>query len=149
MRLWRISDYPELSGEGSLLVPGRWHPRNHRVVYFSDSPASALLEVIAHLEVNPEDLPSSFQLLTIHVADDTDFEMVASSDLGPDWRRTPNETQEYGVRWLASGRTALLQVPSAIVPYNWNWLLNPVHADSGRVRVSELLQVAFDPRLLT
>ena len=147
--MWRISDFADISGEGGLRVPGRWHPRGHWIVYLSDHPASALLEVIVHLEVNPGDLPSSFQLLTVEIADDIAFDMVGTGDLGPNWRATPSETQEYGVRWLSAGKTALLQVPSAIVPYTWNWLLNPRHPDIRKVRVVDVTHAAFDPRLLT
>ena len=45
MRLWRISDFADLAGEGGLLVSGRWHSRGRRIVYLSDHPATALIEI--------------------------------------------------------------------------------------------------------
>ena len=57
MRLWRISNHASLTGEGGLYASGRWHTRGQRVVYLADHPASALLEVMVHLEIDAEDLP--------------------------------------------------------------------------------------------
>jgi RES domain-containing protein len=149
VRLWRISDFADLSGAGGVQVPGRWHPRGHWIVYLADHPASALLEVLAHLDVDPRDLPRSYQLLCIEVADDIRFGDVIEGDLDPNWRAKPDETQARGLRWLSEGATALLRVPSVIVPYAWNWLLNPKHTDIGGIRITEALKVNFDPRLLS
>lgn len=147
MRLWRISDFDNLSGDGGLFESGRWHARGRRIVYLADHPASALLEVIVHLEVDPEDLPDAFQLLTIDAGENTPFDRVEIGELGADWRSMPDETQERGGHWLAAGRTALLRVPSAIVPFAWNWLLNPGHPDIATIRIVDVTRVAFDPRL--
>ena len=69
MWLWRISNHASLSGEGGLHASGRWHARGRRVVYLADHPASALLEVMVHLEIDAEDLPSHYQLLGVDVPD--------------------------------------------------------------------------------
>ena len=69
MRLWRISNHADLSGEGGRRVGGRWHERGRPVVYLSEHPALALLENLVHLEIDPEDLPSGYQLLTVDVPD--------------------------------------------------------------------------------
>ena len=70
MRLWRISDHADLTGEGGLLASGRWHSRGSRIVYLADHPASALVEVLVHLEVESEDIPSSYQLVAVDLSDD-------------------------------------------------------------------------------
>ena len=69
MRLWRISNHASLSGDGGLYASGRWHTRGRRVVYLADHPASALLEVMVHLEIDAEDLPTHYQLLGVEVPD--------------------------------------------------------------------------------
>ena len=69
-RLWRISNHASLSGDGGLYASGRWHTRGRRVVYLADHPASALLEVMVHLEIDAEDLPTHYQLLGVDVPDD-------------------------------------------------------------------------------
>ncbi|HXH47142.1 MAG TPA: RES family NAD+ phosphorylase [Bradyrhizobium sp.] len=56
MRIWRISNFDDLSGIGGLKTDGRWHDRGRHVVYAADHPASALLEVMVHLEIDVEGL---------------------------------------------------------------------------------------------
>lgn len=58
MELWRISNYADLSGEGGLRAAGRWHTRGKRIVYLTDHPASALLELLAHMDRDL--IPSSY-----------------------------------------------------------------------------------------
>jgi RES domain-containing protein len=143
MRLWRISDHAELSGEGGLRTSGRWHSEGNRIAYLSDHPASALVEILVHLEVDPEDLPDTYQLLTVDVPDDVRFEAIEENQLVPGWRDEMH-TRGLGDRWLRENRTALLRVPSAIVPFAVNWLLN---ADSAHARVAEIVRAPFDRRL--
>ena len=148
MRLWRISDFADLSGEGGLLASARWHTRGRKIVYLSDHPASALLEVLVHLEVDADDMPSAFQLLAIEAPDDLAFKIVEEAALPVDWRRSTDVTQRRGDEWLKGMRTALLRVPSAIVPHGFNWLMNPAHPDSAQLRVVETATALFDPRLI-
>lgn len=148
MRLWRISVHADLAGEGGLLASGRWHSRGSRIVYLTDHPASALLEILVHLEVDPEDLPSSYQLLAVDFPDDVPFESIEEGTLAAGWRDDADLTRDLGDRWLRENRTALLCVPSAVVPVAVNWLLNPSHADTAKARIAEILSAPFDRRLL-
>src|SRR5882757_3150182 len=107
MRLWRISNFANLSGEGGLLASGRWHSRGRRIVYLSDHPASALLEVLVHLEVDVDDLPVSYQLLAVDFPGEAS-ETVSMGALPPDWRTNIAVTRQVGDRWLNAGATALL-----------------------------------------
>ena len=61
MILWRISAYADLSGTGGLRVSGRWHQAGRPVVYAATSPPGAMLEVLVHLEIDPEDRSHSEQ----------------------------------------------------------------------------------------
>ena len=129
MRLWRISNHASLSGEGGLHASGRWHTRGRRVVYLADHPASALLEVMVHLEIDAEDLPSHYQLLGIDVPDGMQVMALADHELPEGWRAQVALTRARGDEWLRAGATALLQVPSVIVPAAANYLLNPAHPE--------------------
>ena len=66
MRLYRISNYTHLDGDGGLRASGRWHTKGRPLVYCAPDPAVAVLEILVHLEVDAEDFPSSYQLLTIN-----------------------------------------------------------------------------------
>lgn len=147
MRLWRISDFADLSGQGGLLADGRWHSRAHRIVYLADHPASALLEVLVHLEVDADELPDTFQLLAVDAPDDVPSETLDRAGLPDDWAQDFAATRRLGDGWLAAATSPLLQVPSAIVPATFNWLLNPLHPDAASVTIDAATRVWFDPRL--
>ena len=129
------------------MASGRWHSQGSRVVYLTDHPASALIEVLVHLEVDPEDLPDNYQLLAVEVPDHVRFDTIEEDRIARGWRDDPALTRKLGDEWLGENRTALVRVPSAIVPAAVNWLLNPAHPDSGSVRIAGILQAPFDPRL--
>ncbi|MEA2872249.1 MAG: hypothetical protein QOH67_2225 [Hyphomicrobiales bacterium] len=148
MRLWRISDHASLSGDGGLFASARWHSRGKRIVYLADHPASALLEVIVHLEVKAENLPDGFQLLKIDVPDDLAVDQPDRRELPADWRERVSLTQKIGDVWLNEGLTSVLRVPSAILPETNNYLLNPGHAHASRIVIVSALRAAFDPRLM-
>jgi RES domain-containing protein len=146
MELWRISNYAELSGVGGIKTDGRWHSQGQRIVYLADHPASALLEMLVHLDRDL--LPASYQLLRVVVPDPIAVEAVDVGALPPAWRVRMGLSRQIGDRWLDRGASALLQVPSAIVPRAINVLLNPTHPDAAAVTIAEIIEAPFDPRLL-
>jgi RES domain-containing protein len=148
MRLWRISNHADLSGEGGLRASGRWHSKGRGVVYLADHPASALIEVLAHLEIDVEDFPADYQLLAVDAPDDIAVTALDAASLPTDWRAQTLLTRTRGDDWLRANGSALLRVPSAIVPAASNYLLNPAHPDAQRLVIAETVRAAFDPRLL-
>ncbi|MCK1297119.1 RES family NAD+ phosphorylase [Bradyrhizobium sp. 24] len=150
MRIWRISNFDDLSGVGGLKADGRWHDRGRHAVYAADHPASALLEVMVHLEIDFEDLPTSYQLLGIDVPDDLAVEMVSRADIeriSPDWADDPRVSRDMLRTWFGEARTAIVSVPSAIVPFAQNYLINPRHKDAARIRVAHVARYPHDLRL--
>lgn len=143
---WRISSYPDLRGEGGRIGSARWHTRGRPVVYLTDSPASAMLERIVHLQDGSGKLPHVHDLLKV-VAPET----IEIQDLLPlasaDWKETIGATQRLGDMWLASLETSLARVPSAIMPYTWNYLLNPAHPQAEQITIREIIRERFDNRL--
>ena len=144
--LWRISNHIDLEGLGGRKFSSRWSSLGLRVVYLSESPAGALLEVLVHLQIEDDELPNEYQLLEISVP-----EGLSTMPLSPppsiDWREHPEFTQRVGDTWLTSVETALARVPSAIVPFTWNYLLNPEHPDAKQVQIVEVIREQFDRRL--
>lgn len=125
-------------------MPGRWHHAGQPVVYLAKSPAAALLEVCVHTSAN--DVPPEFTLLKIE-APATQAEVIKIADLPSDWQSRLEVTRDLGTAWLKKKETALLQVPSAIVPETANFLLNPAHADAKKFQVTEVFSYPFDARL--
>lgn len=147
MRLYRISNHTSLDGDGGLRASGRWHTKGRPVVYCAPSPAVAVLEILVHLEVDAEDFPSRYQLLTIDVPKDVSTATVESNALPGNWWRDPPITRVIGDNWLQTGKTALLAVPCAIVPETTNYLLNPEHPDSPKIRILRIATYHLDERL--
>jgi RES domain-containing protein len=148
MRIWRISNYADLRGSGGIRAGGRWHSRGSPIVYCAENPGTALLEVLVHLEIDdPDDLPESYQLLSIDLPDTVVRKELDVESLPDDWRTRPELTRSLGDAWLKGMDSVALLVPSAIVPYTVNVLLNPLHPDSTQLRISAVDRYPFDGRL--
>jgi RES domain-containing protein len=140
--LWRISRHADLSGAGGLRAGGRWHSPGQPIVYLSESPSAALLEVCVHTAAN--DIPPDFTLLRIEGPDRV---IPSVKKLPNGWQLHPKITRDLGSAWLRERTTVLLRVPSAIVPMTWNFLFNPLHRDARRFRIVEMLTYPFDGRI--
>jgi RES domain-containing protein len=117
-------------------------------VYTSATPSLAALEVLVH--VDPSLAPDDGRLLEIEVPDQLEVETGDPVSLTPDWQAypAPVELQDFGTQWLSSVRTAVLSVPSAVMPVERNYLLNPLHPDATKIRVVRELPFSFDARLV-
>src|SRR5262249_17857842 len=94
-------------------------------------------------------LPARLLAVDAEIPDDLPIHVIEGSDLGAGWRGSPPppDLQEVGRLWITEGRTAILSVPSAIVPEERHYLLNPVHADFRRIRAGKSRGFSFDPRM--
>jgi len=146
MFLWRISNYEALDGRGGLLASARWHTQGHPIVYLAGSPAGALVEVLVNLELDAARLPGNYTLLKAEAPDDIQVRRVEVASLPEGWRNDLTVSRSRGDKWLASGESALLDVPSAILPETFNVLLNPSHPDAGRIRVVWYQAYPYDRR---
>jgi RES domain-containing protein len=145
--LWRISNYPSLSGEGGLHYAARWHTAGRRIVYLAESPAGAMIEVLVHLELDETDWPRAYRLLQVEYPADLRVETLKPTP-AKSWKTSLAATRKLGDEWLRSGRSALARVPSAILPETWNVLFNPVHPNAKQVRILRTIRAEYDPRLL-
>lgn len=132
-------------GEGARVAGGRWNRPGEAMVYTSASLALAAIENFVHL--GEDGLHIRF--VYFKAAIPADLTIQRRVRLPPNWRAEPPEepSMRYGSAWLRTGRTAVLQVPSAIVPSEKNYLLNPRHPDFRRIRIGKPLPFVFDPRM--
>lgn len=135
------------SGEGAAVAAGRWNSPGMRMVYTSATASLAALETLVHL--NPA-MRFNYHLFTIEF-DERLVETNPHTVLPPDWREQPPppSTQQLGDTWIKSSRSAVLKVPSVIIPGESNYLLNTSHPDFKSVRISQPEPFSFDSRLLT
>ncbi|HUH41049.1 MAG TPA: RES family NAD+ phosphorylase [Castellaniella sp.] len=142
---WRISAFPDLSGRGGLYAGGRWHTAGRPIVYLAESPAGAMLEVLVHLEVDPEDVPDNLRLMKVTLPDQVSC--LTANPLSECWESSPEYTQALGEAWLERGQSLLLEVPSALMAHTRNFLFNPQHPEA---RLAEVVveTLRLDQRLL-
>jgi RES domain-containing protein len=133
------------SGEGARLYGGRWNPKGAPVVYTAENRALAMLEML----VQDEPLRARYVVIPATLPDGLPIERVEAAKLPSDWRapRRLDDTRAIGAAWAASKRTAVLAVPSAILPEETNYLLNPVHAEFRRIRIGKARALLTDARL--
>lgn len=152
MLVWRICKARHaaspLGGEGARLYGGRWNHKGFRMVYTAASQSLATLEALVHLEVG--DTPGDYRAVSVDLPDDLPQRVLTPGELPADWRQVPGpgSLKDLGTDWLRSGKEAVLRVPSAIIPDEWNVLLNPDHPDAARFRPGVPTAFIFDPRLL-
>lgn len=147
-RIARASRRYDLSGYGAFLVGGRWNLPGLSLLYTAETRALAMLEVLVHLPAG--DLPDEMYLLTLEVPNAVSREEISIADLSADWQRItqPLPTATLGHAWLQAARTLALQVPSVLVPQEYNLLLNPAHPEFAQVRLAaEPEPFFFDERL--
>lgn len=146
MTLWRASNHATLDGAGGLRASGRWHNRGKRIVYCAPNPATALLEILVHAEIDVQDIPVSMRYLEIEAPDSIAVESMDPSTPASAWQK--EKSRGIGDEWLNSKRTALLRVPSVIMPATWNVLINPGHPECRQIRIVRTHRQAFDRRLM-
>lgn len=133
-------------GEGARLYGGRWNSVGTRMIYSSGSLSLAILENLVHLQP-----PVCFDYMAFRI-DFTDslVTTVASTDLPRHWNAEPPApaTQRLGDQWIHQAKSPILAVPSAIVPSETNYLLNPSHSAFRKIKIHKPVPYSWDQRLL-
>src|SRR6267154_3486961 len=125
MRVFRLTRarHAALDGEGARRYGGRWNSPGRRAVYTSAHRSLALLEILVNLDLPPDLIPADYVMLEIEIpgpimaaATIYDGPLVADGDI-----------RTLGDAWIANGQSAVLSVPSVIVPAERNHIVNPEH----------------------
>jgi RES domain-containing protein len=148
---WRLVKerhrHSAFDGEGARRAGGRWNHQGIAVVYVSDSLALAALEAFVHLGKAATRVVHV--VFRVEVPEHVAVEVVAPSALPRNWRSEPprDTTKQVGTDWVRRGKTAVLRVPSVIIPNESNYALNPAHPDFQKVVISRPEPFYFDPRM--
>lgn len=145
-RIARDKYAADLSGIGGLISSARWHD-HVPVIYTSLSSSTSVLEKLVHLQ--PAEIHHDLKMIQIEVPDYVSIERLELKQLPEDWRTYPSPEflKRVGNAWLNSKTALLLRVPSAIDPIAENVLINPAHIDIHKVKVIDIENFSFDPRL--
>jgi len=148
VHVWRICKQKHkdhaFSGEGGLYAPAHWTPQGFLVVYTAESLALASLEVFVHTE----SLKIPLVAIRAFFPDNTNIKAVDIDSLPTDWQQETAypSLQNIGKQWLLSNQTPVLKVPSAIIPVEFNYILNPQHPDLKLV-LDPPMEFTFDNRM--
>ena len=136
-----------LGGEGSRRSAGRWNSKGTSIVYTSATLSLAALETFVHMEI--EDVGNMLVSIQADIPEDVQIDKVEPAQLPSDWRTIPAPLSLalIGDKWFTSGSTAVLMVPSAIIPVENNYLLNPLHKDFSRIKIHPYVAFVVDRRM--
>jgi RES domain-containing protein len=137
----------DLSGAGARLYGGRWNSEGKAMIYLASSRALAVLEALVHLP--PTNIPDEFCMVTIEAPGD--FAIINPKQLPKNWQYHPDLDilKQMGNAFLFEKKNLLLKVPSAIVDEEYNYLLNPSHPNTSKLKLKNIQPFNFDNRLIS
>jgi len=146
-RLAKCGYADDLSGTGARLYGGRWNSEGKPAVYLASSGSLAVLEVLVHLP--PLMIPNGYCITEISVPEHSTFS-IKKEDLPNNWKDIvqPIALKKIGDQFLTKRDCLLLKVPSAIIPFEYNYVMNPNHPDFKQVHVLKKQTFDFDERLI-
>lgn len=135
----------DLSGEGAKLFGGRWNPAGIAALYTSEFISLSILEILARAKQST--IPETYTLLSIQIPD-TSIVAIELQKLTPGWQHHFEYTRWVGEEFLKINKTLILKIPSAIVPQEHNFMINPLHQNFKKVKILDSELLALDKRLL-
>ncbi len=146
-RLAKAKYSHDFSGKGAEKTGGRWNSKGVSIVYTSESRALCTAEIAVHTPLGL--LPTDYEIITIEIPDSIKIRTLAIKNLPSNWNSIPHSgsTQEIGDEFIRQNKTAVFKVPSAVVPGDFNYLLNPKHDDFTKVKIKKTKVFGFDDRL--
>lgn len=149
MRVWRIASaaHAAFDGEGARRYGSRWTPRGVPAVFTSATLSLAALERFVHTDTDLE--PAGLVAIPVEISDDIAIESVDLTQLPVDWRTLPPPPAltVIGEQWFRASNTAVLSVPSVVIPHERNFVLNPLHREFAKLAIGRSEPFSFDPRM--
>lgn len=132
------------SGIGAKKEGGRWNSPGVAVVYTAESLSLATLEIVVHLR--------SVKKLKQYKCVSISFDFSCIIDLstppaGWDQRPPGAASQSIGDDWINNNISAVLKVPSVIIPGEAVYIINPYHPDFTKMSIGPALDFPYDSRL--
>lgn len=134
------------TGEGARLYGGRWNRKGVPLIYAAGSQSLAMLEML----VQDEPLRARYVMISVTIPKGLKIERIQPEQLPPNWRdmAAREQLQAMGTAWARKQSSAVLAVPSAIIPAETNYLLNPLHPAFAKIEIGEAQEFITDLRLI-
>lgn len=133
-----------ISGDGASIYGGRWNSPGIKALYASQHISLCILEIL--VKTGKKINPPEYQLVTIELPE-IDIIKIELSRLKPGWKQHIEYTQWIGEEFLKENKSLVMQVPSAIVEKESNFLINPSHKNFNRVKIIGVEALGLDKRL--
>jgi RES domain-containing protein len=135
----------DISGNGAMLFGARWNSKGIPMLYTTEHISLAALEMLVH--INFAEVPGSFHVLSIFVPDNANIAALEYNKLKATWTTDFGYSAYIGDEFIKSKESLCLKVPSAVVNEENNFLINPMHKDFKKIRITEARKFEFDNRL--
>lgn len=120
----------ELTASGR---PNRWNKKGEFVIYTGSSRSLSTLELIVHRSaIKPSII---YRVMVISISDDSAlYKTLNTSQLPDNWKNicAYPTLQQLGSLWYENHESLVFKVPSAVIPFENNFILNPRHPDFNR-----------------
>jgi len=151
MMAWRLVKQTfaadAFSGEGPRITGFRWNSRGTAVVYTAEHLSLAALESFIYLSETDKNM--AFYAYRLDIPPDVQVLTLSLTSLPADWREPmyPQSTKKIGDAWVRAGASAILRVPSVVIPAEYNLILNPIHTDFHKIIIGAPENFSFDSRM--
>ena len=150
LSVWRLTTArfakSAFSGDGARLYGGRWNKKGVPLIYTAGSRSLAMLEML----VQDEPLRARYVVIEARIPKGVTIDRIKAEDLPPHWRAIDGreKLRAIGTVWARNRSAAVLAVPSAVIPAEVNYLLNPLHPDFRRIKIGKPQKFETDLRLV-
>jgi RES domain-containing protein len=152
VKLWRIATETrkygavDLSGAGAAKSPGRWNLEQEAVVYAAPAIAMAVLETAAHIDAGGLPLNRFLVEIDVPAAVWNARQVLDRNTLPAAWCAIPagRSSADLGSEWLRGAKSAILVVPSVVVPEEDVALINPAHSGARDIKAKAVRQFTYN-----
>lgn len=145
-RIGRTKYANDLTGEGARLFGGRWNHKSVPCIYASETRALSLLEYTVNISI--DEIPRALAITTIEIPDSS-IQKISVAKLPGNWQGSPapTATKDFGSELFKSSSYSVFKIPSTILPDEFNYLLNPFHAESKFFQIVDIVDFIYDLRI--
>ncbi len=136
----------DLTGKGAEIYGGRWNSVGTPLIYTAESRALCAVEIAVNTPLS--NIPTDYSIISFQIPDDN-ITSIEEKILPINWNILPysNSTIEIGDLFVSEKKSLILKVPSAIIAGDYNYLINPLHHDLGKLKILKIEDFSFDDRL--
>jgi RES domain-containing protein len=146
MIVYRITHQQYADSLTASGVCGRWNDPGQFVIYTSENRSLACLENLVHR--SGRGLHGLYRIMEISVPDDAPNTHILPTQLHDRWRNAQeNHCRNIGSPWYKANKELYLKVPSALVPQEFNLMVNTRHPLFSKVTLLQTEAFLFDERV--